>query len=62
MKVLITGATGLIGSQIIKDALNQGIEVNFLTTKRIKTVKENKLKSKTDNLYCKTLSLDPVQP
>lgn len=44
MKILITGATGLIGSQIIKDALSQGLEVNFLTTKRIRTVNENKLK------------------
>ena len=44
MKILITGATGLIGSQIINDALSQGIEVNFLTTRRIKTVNENKLK------------------
>ena len=44
MKILITGATGLIGTQIIKDALSQGIEVNFLTTQRIKTVNENKLR------------------
>ena len=60
MKVLITGATGLIGSQIIKDALDQGIEVNFLTTKRIRTVNEDKLKgyywnpenSHMENLEC----------
>ena len=60
MKILITGATGLIGSQIIKDALSQGIEVNFLTTKRIKTINENKLKgyywnpgnSHIENLEC----------
>ena len=60
MKILITGATGLIGSQIINDALNQGIEVNFLTTRRIKTVNENKLKgfywnpenSHIENLEC----------
>ena len=60
MKVLITGATGLIGSQIIKDALDQGIEVNFLTTKRISTVNEDKLKgyywnpenSHMENLEC----------
>ena len=60
MKILITGATGLIGSQIINDALSQGIEVNFLTTRRIKTVNENKLKgfywnpenSHIENLEC----------
>ena len=60
MKILITGATGLIGSQIIKDALDQGIEVNFLTTKRIRTVNEEKLKgyywnpdnSHIENLEC----------
>ena len=44
MKILITGATGLIGSQIINDALSQGIEVNFLTTRRIMIINENKLK------------------
>ena len=58
MKILITGATGLIGSQIIKDALNQEIEVNFLTTKRIKTVNENKLKGyywNPDNSYIENL-------
>ena len=44
MKILITGATGLIGTQIINDALSQGIEVNFLTTQQIKTVNEDKLK------------------
>lgn len=60
MKILITGATGLIGSQIINDALSQGIEVNFLTTRRIKTLNENKLKgfywnpdnSHIENLEC----------
>ena len=60
MKILITGATGLIGSQIINDALSQGIEVNFLTTRRIKTVNTNKLKgfywnpdnSHIENLKC----------
>ena len=60
MKILITGATGLIGSQIINDALSRGIEVNFLTTRRIKTVNENKLKgfywnpenSHIENLEC----------
>ena len=58
MKILITGATGLIGSQIIKDAVSQGIEVNFLTTNRIKTVNKNKLKGyywNPENLYIENL-------
>lgn len=58
MKILITGATGLIGSQIIKDALSQGLEVNFLTTKRIRTVNENKLKGyywNPENSYIENL-------
>tara|TARA_S200000501_G_scaffold83409_1_gene75601 strand:- start:1623 stop:2615 length:993 start_codon:yes stop_codon:yes gene_type:complete len=58
MKILITGATGLIGSQVIKDALSQGIEVNFLTTKRIRTVNENKLKGyywSPENSYIENL-------
>ncbi len=39
MKVLITGATGLIGSQITALLLEQGVDVNYLTTRveKIKT-------------------------
>ena len=58
MKILITGGTGLIGTQIIKDALSQGIEVNFLTTQRIKTVNEDKLKGyywNPENSYIENL-------
>ena len=36
MKVLITGATGLIGSRIVKDCLERDIKVNFLTTRKDK--------------------------
>ena len=36
MKVLITGATGLIGSRIVKDCLEKDIKVNFLTTRKDK--------------------------
>ena len=36
MKLLITGATGLVGSSIVKKALNEKIEVNFLTTNKNK--------------------------
>ncbi|RED44984.1 TIGR01777 family oxidoreductase [Seonamhaeicola aphaedonensis] len=43
MRVLITGATGLIGQQIVKSCHEQGILVNYLTT--------NKSKIKTDGNY-----------
>jgi len=36
MKILITGATGLIGSQIVKDCIKNDIKVNFLTTSKSK--------------------------
>tara|TARA_B100001175_G_C19495138_1_gene634807 strand:+ start:571 stop:1476 length:906 start_codon:yes stop_codon:yes gene_type:complete len=36
MKVLITGATGLIGSRIVKDCLERDTKVNFLTTRKNK--------------------------
>ncbi len=36
MRVLITGATGLIGSRIVKDCLERDIKVNFLTTRKDK--------------------------
>ncbi|MBT8393892.1 MAG: TIGR01777 family protein [Flavobacteriaceae bacterium] len=40
MKVLITGATGLIGSKITKLCLEKGWSVNYLTTNRSKIVNE----------------------
>ncbi len=36
MKILITGATGLIGRSFVDIALSQGIQINFLTTKKSK--------------------------
>lgn len=36
MKVLITGATGLVGKEIVKLCHKQGIAVNYLTTSRSK--------------------------
>ena len=36
MKILITGATGLIGKVISKKALANGYHVNFLTTSKSK--------------------------
>lgn len=40
MRVLITGATGLVGSEIAKKCIEKGIEVNYLTTSKDKI--ENK--------------------
>jgi len=34
MKILITGATGLVGQQLIKHLLSKGHEVNFLTSRK----------------------------
>ena len=36
MKLLITGATGLIGSNIVKQAQNNNFEVHYLTTRKSK--------------------------
>ena len=44
MKILVTGATGLVGTQFIKDATALGFQINFLTTKRIKTFEEKNIK------------------
>ncbi len=40
MKILITGATGLIGSQVSKICLDKGFQVNYLTTSKSK-IKNN---------------------
>ncbi len=40
MKVLITGATGLVGRAIVKELDKNGIQVNYLTTRKGKIEKE----------------------
>ena len=40
MRVLITGATGLIGSEIVKQCRNNDIDVNYLTTSKSKLSKK----------------------
>ena len=40
MKVLITGATGLIGTELVSLRLQNGISVNYLTTSKNKIVNE----------------------
>lgn len=36
MRILITGATGLVGSEIVKVAHEEGINLNYLTTRKVK--------------------------
>ncbi len=36
MKILITGATGLVGRQLVKELLSNGVEIHFLTTQTSK--------------------------
>ena len=44
MKVLITGATGLVGKAIVKHCLEQQIEVHVLTTNKTKLSKFKQVK------------------
>ncbi|MCJ7468080.1 MAG: TIGR01777 family oxidoreductase [Maribacter sp.] len=44
MKVLITGATGLIGSEIVAVCHQRNLEVNFLTTRKYKLIQKENLK------------------
>lgn len=44
MRVLITGATGLIGGEIVKLCYENGIEVNYLTTSKSKIRQEENYK------------------
>ena len=44
MRVLITGATGLVGSNVSKKCLAKGYEVNYLTTDREKIKQEENFK------------------
>lgn len=44
MRVLITGATGLVGSEIVKQCHIKGINVNYLTTRKSKISNTNNYK------------------
>lgn len=44
MRVLITGATGLIGNEIVKRCHTSGIAVNYLTTRRTKIATDDNYK------------------
>jgi len=41
MKVLITGATGLVGSEIVRQCHDKGYDVNYLTTSKHKIVSKS---------------------
>lgn len=41
MKILITGATGLVGSELVSLLLQNGISVNYLTTSKEKIISES---------------------
>jgi NAD dependent epimerase/dehydratase family enzyme len=41
MKILITGATGLIGKKLTTDLLGKGYSVNYLTTRKSKIKSSN---------------------
>lgn len=41
MRVLITGATGLVGNELVSLLLNRGIQINYLTTSKSKIRKED---------------------
>ena len=58
MKVLITGATGLIGSQIVKDCIKSNIRVNFLTTSKKKITKSEMVNGFYWNPKNKIIDLD----
>ncbi|HBY68840.1 MAG TPA: TIGR01777 family protein, partial [Flavobacteriaceae bacterium] len=51
MKVLITGATGLIGTQLTKECHKAGISVNYLTTSKEKIENEPNYKGFYWNPY-----------
>ena len=44
MKVLITGATGLVGKELVSLLLKNGIHINYLTTSQDKIQKEENYK------------------
>ncbi|WP_417358429.1 TIGR01777 family oxidoreductase [Flavobacterium sp.] len=41
MRVLITGATGLVGNELVSLLLNRGIQINYLTTSKSKVRKDD---------------------
>ncbi len=44
MKLLITGATGLVGKELVKEALDQGHRINYLSTQKKLNISSDKVK------------------
>ena len=58
MRVLITGATGLVGQEIVSICHEQGIQVNFLTTRNSKLEKNENYQGFFWNPETKEIDLD----
>jgi len=61
MKVLITGATGLVGQEIVKQCHSQNIDVNYLSTNRSKIVIDNNYKGFYWNPKTNEIDIDCFQ-
>tara|TARA_R110002051_G_scaffold56554_3_gene105252 strand:+ start:4454 stop:5416 length:963 start_codon:yes stop_codon:yes gene_type:complete len=57
MKVLITGATGLVGSELVSQCHERGFAVNYLTTSKNKIVSEKNYQGYFWNLTTKEIDL-----
>lgn len=58
MTILITGATGLVGREVVKLCHNKGIRVHFLTSSRSKLVTEYNYKGFYWNIETQEIDLD----
>lgn len=61
MKVLITGATGLVGSELTKILLQNGIAVNYLSTSKSKLENQELYKGFYWNPKTGTLNKEALQ-
>jgi uncharacterized protein len=61
MKVLITGATGLVGQEIVKLLLQNGISVNYLTTSKSKLSNESNYKGFYWNINTNEINIDAFE-
>lgn len=58
MKVLITGATGLIGEEIVRQCHTEGIAVNYLTTSKSKIQQKQNYRGFYWNIESKDIDID----
>ena len=61
MRVLITGATGLIGTEIVKQCHAKGIAVNYLTTNKSKILSEENYKGFYWNTNASEINADCIK-